>query len=132
MSREARQRAWVSRLIMLNFVGVLIAGPYAGYLSKLHRDPWIAVAAVVLMFFGIVAPIYRLYSRMRADFDIVQSDTVKMLRRIPAETGSQEVFGQTETPERFRNARSQPLLTLLITVAGWGLLLFDVGRLLFG
>lgn len=131
MSREERQRALVSRLIMLNFVGVILAGPYAGFLVKEHQMPWIAVAAVVLMFLGIIVPIYRLFNSMRSDFDVVQDDTVKMLRRGDAARGTQEVFAKAAAPRQFRNARSQPLVALLITIAGWSLFAYDVAHFLF-
>lgn len=131
MSRDERQRALVSKLIMLNFIGVVAAGPYVGIVVKEHQMPWIAVAAVVVLFMGIIVPIYRLFNRMRSDFDVVQDDAYKMLRRGDAAPGTQEVFGNVPPPRRFRNAASQPLVALLITVTGWGLLIYDVIRFLF-
>ncbi len=131
MTREDRQRKLVSRLIMANFAGIVLTGPYIGHLVKEGRDPWLSIAAALLMFLGIVVPLYRLFNRMRDDFDDVQAEALRTLRRSDGRTGGQEVFANQPPTPKFRNAASQPLVAVLITAAAWALLATDLVRYLF-
>ncbi|MBO6518447.1 MAG: hypothetical protein JJ900_16300 [Rhodospirillales bacterium] len=124
-----RRRRLVHLLIGINGAGFVLVGTLLGGSGGLGYVPWYGIAGAAMMFVGVVVPFYREFTSLRHGFEEVEREALKTFRRNRhREIGHQTVLDAGSRPQPFARVRSQPLVTILITLIAWGLAAYEALR----
>lgn len=123
-----RRRRLVHLLIGINGAGFVLCGTALGGLVKNGPAPWFGLAGSVVLFLGVVVPIYREFLAIRAGFSEVERDTMSGIRRRRGDPGYQEVLQARPARAPFERVRAQPLYAIFITLLGWCLMAVEAVR----
>lgn len=123
-----RRRRLVHLLIGINGAGFVLCGTALGGLVKHGPMPWFGLAGSVVLFLGVVVPIYREFLAIRAGFSEVERETMSGIRRRRGDPGYQEVLPAGPVRSPFERVRAQPLYAIFITLLGWSLMVVEAVR----
>ena len=122
IDRDKRRRL-VHFLVGINGAGFVLCGTFLSGAFKDGFVPWFGLAGIVVLFFGVVVPIYREFVALHMGSEDVQRETIKTIKRRRGDKVPEHMLAP-EVSEKipFVRVRSQPILAISFTIVGWSLL----------
>lgn len=119
------RRQKLNMLIALNGIGFVLCGTALGGVVKAGVTPWFGLGGVLFMFLGVVVPFYREFVAIRDGFDLVQREAMRSIKHRRGDKNYQEVFDDQKADSPFKRVANQPMLAILLTFIGWGLMMTE-------
>lgn len=120
-TRQDRRRL-IHLLMGINGAGFVLCGTFLSGAAKSDYIPWLGIAGVICMFFGVVIPFYREFVQLRSSFESVELEAKMAIRRRRGELiGEQEILPAQPRSGPLINIRDRPIFAILITIIAWTL-----------
>lgn len=100
-----------------------MCGTALGGAVKAGVTPWLGLGGILLLFLGVVVPVYREFSAMRDGFDFVQREAMRSIKHRKGDKNYQEVFDDRPLDSPFKRVTNQPSVTIFLTIAGWAMVI---------
>lgn len=124
-TRQDRRRL-IHLLMGINGAGFVLCGTFLSGAAKEGYIPWLGIAGVTFMFFGVVVPFYREFVQLRTSFESVEREAKMAIKRRRGDLiGEQEILPAKPRSGPFIKIRDQPIFAIAITLIGWTLIALE-------